>query len=134
MSAGTHADKWRQIWLHVGLTPLAIIWLFPLWMMFVFSTMPDRGIFSPDIVFWPSGEFLDNVRNLQADTDFIRHGYFHLCCACLYSAFCHVDLYGWLGVGALPVFWQGGGAGYYPWYHDIAFFRCCHSAIYHGGT
>ena len=30
------------------LAPLALIWLFPLWMMAVFSTMPDDGIFSPE--------------------------------------------------------------------------------------
>ena len=38
--------------------------------MFIFSTMPDYGIFSPDIVSGPSTSFLDNVRNLQADTNF----------------------------------------------------------------
>ena len=37
----------RKIALHAVLTPLAIIWLSPLWMMFIFSTMPDYGIFSP---------------------------------------------------------------------------------------
>ncbi|MBB4442372.1 carbohydrate ABC transporter permease [Rhizobium leguminosarum] len=61
----------RQIALHTVLAPLAIIWLFPLWMMFVFSTMPDNGIFSPDIVLWPSTNFVENFKNLQADTDFI---------------------------------------------------------------
>jgi lactose/L-arabinose transport system permease protein len=61
----------RKIALHAALTPLAIIWLFPLWMMFVFSTMPDYGIFSPDIVLWPSTNFIENFKNLQADTDFV---------------------------------------------------------------
>ncbi|NKL40246.1 ABC transporter permease subunit [Rhizobium leguminosarum bv. viciae] len=61
----------RRIALHAALAPLAIIWLFPLWMMFVFSTMPDNGIFSPDIVLWPSTNFVENFKNLQADTDFI---------------------------------------------------------------
>ncbi|RUM00825.1 carbohydrate ABC transporter permease [Rhizobium chutanense] len=61
----------RQIALHAVLAPLALIWLFPLWMMFVFSTMPDNGIFSPDIVLWPSTNFVANFKNLQADTDFI---------------------------------------------------------------
>ena len=50
------------------LVPLALIWLFPLWMMFVFSTMPDNGIFSPDIVLLPSDHFVDNFDNLQRDT------------------------------------------------------------------
>ncbi|PDT08344.1 MULTISPECIES: carbohydrate ABC transporter permease [unclassified Rhizobium] len=61
----------RQIALHAVLAPLALIWLFPLWMMFVFSTMPDNGIFSPEIVLWPSTNFVANFQNLQADTDFI---------------------------------------------------------------
>jgi lactose/L-arabinose transport system permease protein len=29
------------------MVPLALLWLLPLWLMFVFSTMPDNGIFSP---------------------------------------------------------------------------------------
>ncbi|MBM7050335.1 MULTISPECIES: carbohydrate ABC transporter permease [Rhizobium] len=61
----------RSIALHALLAPLAIIWLFPLWMMFIFSTMPDYGIFSPDIIMTPSTSFFDNVRNLQADTNFL---------------------------------------------------------------
>ncbi len=61
----------RSLALHGLLAPLAIIWLFPLWMMFVFSTMPDYGIFSPGIILTPSTGFMDNVRNLQADTNFI---------------------------------------------------------------
>ncbi|NEJ71947.1 ABC transporter permease subunit [Rhizobium phaseoli] len=61
----------RRIALHAALAPLAVIWLFPLWMMFVFSTMPDNGIFSPDIVLWPSTNFIENFKNLQADTDFV---------------------------------------------------------------
>jgi lactose/L-arabinose transport system permease protein len=57
--------------LHAVLIPLAIIWLFPLWMMFVFATMPDYGIFSPQIELLPSTHFVENLGNLQADTDFI---------------------------------------------------------------
>ncbi|RWK54276.1 MAG: carbohydrate ABC transporter permease [Mesorhizobium sp.] len=61
----------RSIALHLFLTPLALIWLFPLWMMVIFSTMPDRGIFSPSIELLPHGSFFDNVDNLQRDTNFI---------------------------------------------------------------
>lgn len=61
----------RSIALHLFLAPLALIWLFPLWMMVIFSTMPDRGIFSPSIELLPHGSFLDNVNNLQRDTNFI---------------------------------------------------------------
>ena len=62
----------RSLSLHAVLIPLAIIWLFPLWMMFVFATMPDYGIFSPHIELLPSTHFVENLGNLQADTDFIR--------------------------------------------------------------
>ncbi|NTF34030.1 carbohydrate ABC transporter permease [Rhizobium skierniewicense] len=63
---------WQKIGLHAALLPLAVIWLFPIWMMFVFSTMPDNGIFSPNIELLPSTHFLENFQNLQADTDFVR--------------------------------------------------------------
>ncbi len=56
----------RKIALHAVLTPLAIIWLFPLWMMFIFSTMPDYGIFSPEIVLLPSTNFVANFQDLEA--------------------------------------------------------------------
>lgn len=75
----------RQIALHAVLAPLAVIWLFPLWMMFIFSTMPDHGIFSPDIVLWPSTNFGENFRNLQADTDFIRAVFISIVVAIVYT-------------------------------------------------
>ncbi|MDG4885359.1 carbohydrate ABC transporter permease [Mesorhizobium sp. WSM4884] len=61
----------RTIALHLFLTPLALVWLFPLWMMVVFSTMPDNGIFSPGIELLPHDGFLDNFNNLQRDTNFV---------------------------------------------------------------
>jgi len=61
----------RSLLLHLFLTPLALIWLFPLWMMVVFSTMPDNGIFSPGIELLPHGNFVDNFNNLQRDTNFV---------------------------------------------------------------
>ncbi len=70
MKSKSKSNLMRSVALHALLTPLAIIWLFPLWMMFIFSTMPDYGIFSPDIIMTPSTSFLDNVQNLQADTNF----------------------------------------------------------------
>ncbi|WP_028745128.1 carbohydrate ABC transporter permease [Rhizobium mesoamericanum] len=77
----------RQIALHAVLTPLAIIWLFPLWMMFVFSTMSDFGIFSPQIVLWPSTNFIENFKNLEADTDFIRAMSISIGVAAIYTIF-----------------------------------------------
>jgi lactose/L-arabinose transport system permease protein len=62
----------RSIALHAFLFPLALIWLFPIWMMAVFSTMPDHGIFSPEIILWFSDSFVENFNNMQRDTDFLR--------------------------------------------------------------
>jgi lactose/L-arabinose transport system permease protein len=75
----------RKIALHAVLTPLAVIWLFPLWMMFVFSTMPDQGIFSPDIVLWPSTNFIENLGNLEADTGFLRAMFISITVAVIYT-------------------------------------------------
>ncbi|CCV10509.1 carbohydrate ABC transporter permease [Mesorhizobium sp. STM 4661] len=71
MSSLSQARLARSIALHLFLTPLALIWLFPLWMMVVFSTMPDNGIFSPGIELLPHGGFLDNFDNLQRGTNFV---------------------------------------------------------------
>ena len=71
MSARPLSSLKRSIALHLVLTPLALIWLFPLWMMAIFSTMPDNGIFSPGIELLPHDNFLANFHNLQRDTDFV---------------------------------------------------------------
>jgi lactose/L-arabinose transport system permease protein len=71
MKSKSRSTLIRSLSLHAVLIPLAIIWLFPLWMMFVFATMPDYGIFSPQIELLPSTHFVENLGNLQADTDFI---------------------------------------------------------------
>jgi len=71
MSSRSQARLGRSVLLHLFLTPLALIWLFPLWMMVVFSTMPDNGIFSPGIELLPHDGFLDNFNNLQRDTNFV---------------------------------------------------------------
>ncbi len=65
-------QRLRAIGLHALLIPLALIWVFPLWMMAVFATLPDHAIFSPNIVLWFGTSFFDNISNLQADTDFLR--------------------------------------------------------------
>jgi lactose/L-arabinose transport system permease protein len=62
----------RQVLLHAALVPLAIVWLFPLWMMLVFSTMPANGIFSPSIEVVPGGNFVQNFVELQGDTGFLK--------------------------------------------------------------
>mgnify|MGYP000709914539 CR=1 FL=1 len=75
----------RKIALHAVLTPLAIIWLFPLWMMFIFSTMPDYGIFSPEIVLLPSTNFVANFQDLEAQTGFTRAMFTSISVAVIYT-------------------------------------------------
>jgi lactose/L-arabinose transport system permease protein len=57
--------------MHALLIPLALIWVFPLWMMLVFSTMPDNAIFSSRIELIPSTLFAQNFWQLQTDADII---------------------------------------------------------------
>lgn len=85
MKSKSQSKTMQTVMLHVVLTPLAIVWLFPIWMMFVFSTMPDYGIFSPDIVLWPSTNFVENFKNLQADTDFVRAMFISVVVASVYT-------------------------------------------------
>ncbi len=85
MRSKSRSLLWQKIVLHATLTPLALIWLFPLWMMFVFSTMPDYGIFSPNIELIPSTHFIENFQNLQADTDFLRAMFISITVAVVYT-------------------------------------------------
>ena len=66
------SERRRSLALHALMTPLALVWLFPLWVMFVFSTMDDNGIFSPGIVLTPSDQFDENFVALERDVGFIR--------------------------------------------------------------
>ena len=63
---------WQQIGLHALMVPLAVLWLLPLWLMFVFSTLPENGIFSPSINLLPGDQFMTNVRLLEEETGFLR--------------------------------------------------------------
>jgi len=63
---------WRSFWLHLFLTPLALLWLAPLWLMFVFSTHPEIAIFSTPTPILPGNQFAANLQSLQADTNFLR--------------------------------------------------------------
>ncbi|WP_163264290.1 carbohydrate ABC transporter permease [Chelativorans alearense] len=75
----------RSIALHAVLVPLAIVWLFPIWMMVVFSTMPENAIFSPNIHLIPSNRFWENFLILQADTDFLRTIFVSVVVALVYT-------------------------------------------------
>jgi lactose/L-arabinose transport system permease protein len=63
---------WRSFWLHLFLTPLALLWLAPLWLMFVFSTQPEIAIFSTPTPILPGNQFVTNLQSLQSDTNFLR--------------------------------------------------------------
>lgn len=52
--------------------PLALLWLAPLWLMFVFATRPEYDIFRVPTPLLPGTAFCDNLNNLQEDTDFFR--------------------------------------------------------------
>ena len=71
--------------LHAVMVPLALIWLFPIWMMVVFSTMPDSGIFSADIELVPSDQFMANFRLLQESTGFVRTIFVSIVVALVYT-------------------------------------------------
>ena len=58
--------------LYSVLTPLAILWLAPIWLMIVFSTRADYEIFSTPIPLLPGPRFFENFRSLQSQTDFLR--------------------------------------------------------------
>lgn len=80
------AERNRSIALHAAMIPLALIWLFPLWVMFVFSTMDDNGIFSPGIILTPSDQFPANFAALERDVGFIRATFISVVVAIVYTA------------------------------------------------
>lgn len=60
----------RSLAIHAAAFPLALIWLTPLWMMAVFSTLPENQILTPDIHLVPGWQFGENLAALQAATNF----------------------------------------------------------------
>lgn len=72
MRSRSRSRFWQQIALHAVLGPLALIWMFPLWMMVVFSTLPENGIFAPENQLLPGNQFWPNFQALEADTGFLR--------------------------------------------------------------
>jgi lactose/L-arabinose transport system permease protein len=68
--------KRRRFWLSLGLhgllTLLALLWLAPLWLMLVFSTLPEHEIFRVPTPLLPGGGFFENLASLQADTNFFQ--------------------------------------------------------------
>ncbi|UUP16663.1 carbohydrate ABC transporter permease [Nitratireductor thuwali] len=85
MKSRSAARLTNAIVLHAILVPLAIVWLFPIWMMFVFSTMPENAIFSPNVVLFPSDQFWVNFQLLEADTNFTRTVFVSVVVALVYT-------------------------------------------------
>ena len=59
-----------SVFLHTGMTLLALLFLAPLYLMLVYATHPDNGIYSGAL--WFGSEAVNNFNNLQADTNFLR--------------------------------------------------------------
>ena len=68
----SNRQRLNAVILHALIAPMALVWLFPLWMMGVFATMPDYGIYAPGLSFWFGANFLDNLANLQRTTNFLH--------------------------------------------------------------
>jgi lactose/L-arabinose transport system permease protein len=75
----------RTLGLHAVLLPLALVWLFPLWMMLVFATQPENAIFSSTIQIIPGDQFWNNFQQLQADTNFLRTIFVSVTVAVIYT-------------------------------------------------
>ena len=61
-----------RIWLHVLLAPLALIWLAPLWLMLVYSTLPAADFFQAAVPLLPRFSFAENWAALQSQTPFLH--------------------------------------------------------------
>lgn len=65
-------ERLQAIALHAVLTPAALLFLAPIWLMVVFATVPESEIFRHPPALWFGNHFFENLRNLQADTNFGR--------------------------------------------------------------
>ncbi len=76
----------QSIALHALLTPAALLFLAPIWLMVVFATVPEAEIFRHPPALWFGDHFLENLRNLQADTNFGRVVFNSVAIATIYTA------------------------------------------------
>lgn len=87
MSLDRDQKRRRDTWiLNLIIWPLAILWFMPIWAMVVFATMPDSGIFSPDLTLFPSTELMTNIRALEEETNFSRTFFNSLMVAAVYAS------------------------------------------------
>lgn len=78
--------RWRSVMLHLCLTPLALLFLAPIWLMLVFATLPESEIFRHPTAVLFGDFFPSNLRNLQADTNFVRVTVNSIVIASVYTA------------------------------------------------
>jgi lactose/L-arabinose transport system permease protein len=72
--------------LHAVLVPLALIWLFPIWLMFVFASLPEQALYQPGVRLWPGKEFFANFNALEESTGFTRTIFNSVVVAVIYTA------------------------------------------------
>ncbi len=86
MSLNRRTRLVRSLTLHAVILPPALLWLMPIWLMFVFATLDDSAIFSPEIRLVPGTEFQNNFERLQSDLNFVRTIFVSLVVALVYTA------------------------------------------------
>ena len=86
MSSRAASRRRNAILLHAVLVPLAIVWLFPIWLMVVFASLPEQALYQPGVRLWPGTEFLANFRALEANTGFSRSIFNSVVVAVVYTA------------------------------------------------
>ncbi|SMB81497.1 carbohydrate ABC transporter permease [Deinococcus hopiensis] len=77
----------RRVLLHALLVPLALLFLAPLYLMLVFSTHDQSVLFGPTSPLTFGRHFLDNFRELQAQTNYLRNLWNSVAISVLYTAF-----------------------------------------------
>jgi len=64
--------RWGTWALTGGMAPVALLWLAPLYLMVIFSTLPDYAIFSPELPLTPGDNFFTNLAFLDDTASFGR--------------------------------------------------------------
>jgi len=85
MSGLLSSNRKRSLALHIIIVPLALLWVFPIWMMVVFATRPDSAIFSSEVLLTPGDRFWENFQLLQDDLNFTRTLFVSVLVALIYT-------------------------------------------------
>ncbi|GGJ57662.1 carbohydrate ABC transporter permease [Deinococcus roseus] len=82
-NAHKSSETLQSILLHILMTLGALLFIAPLYLMLVYATHPDNGIYSGAL--WFGSEAVNNFKNLQADTNFLKATFNSLMIAVLYT-------------------------------------------------